>query len=68
MFYKHTEQRESQVFTSISNNPIGAITLLLAVVLILGLPPSAMFLTELMIFKALIDKNFFGSQFLLHCL
>lgn len=38
-------------------NPLGGITLLLSIILILGIPPSAMFITELMIFKALINKN-----------
>lgn len=50
-------KRIAGVYQYFKVNPIGAITLLLAVVLILGLPPSAMFLTELMIFKALIDKK-----------
>lgn len=38
-------------------NPFGAIVILLAFVLIMGIPPSGMFFTELMIFKAMITAH-----------
>jgi hydrogenase-4 component F len=39
-------------------NPLGGVVFLMAFILILGIPPSGMFFTELMLFKTMIEHGF----------